>query len=393
MTTNNTFPPRYMFWHEVAYAIKASNPKKSWDVDHIVNEILRVLENSHHVVDKKPPVSVWGVEVEGLRPYVNELKAAAGARTESYVVRGKTRQRRQSSIKPIMMVGIASYPEPEIIDTARRRVWVELVVEAVRLRVERDGGQLISVIGHEDEGFFHLHCMAVNRDRGGLVRKLHWGHVAGDAEPIKVKKGEVYRKACERIQDWQFSEVGSKIGMLRNRPIGEQAPRMSASQSNRIRQKKLEAEAERLATESQHIAARARKLNEEKETSLELGARLTLEIQRREASLDATAADLQSRITTHDKTSEDLGKVVRLQRARFAGLEKQWEILERKAEQIRVWEDSIRSKENDLNTLESLVQDHLAWERHRRSGAVSKLTPRWSSNKGIELDDLDDVPF
>lgn len=391
MTTNNTSPPRYMFWHEVAYAIKASNPKKSWDVDHIVAEILRALENCHHVVDKKPPVSVWGVEVEGLRRYVNELKAAAGARTESYVVRGKTRQRRQSSIKPIMMVGIASYPEPEIIDTARRRVWIELVVEAVRNRVKGDGGRLVSVIGHEDEGFFHLHCIADNR--GGLVRNLHWGHVASDAEPVKSKKGEVYRKACERIQDWQFSEVGSKMGMLRNRPIGEQAPRMSASQSNRIRQKKLEAEAERLATESQRISARARQLEDEKATALELKARLTLGVQRRGAALDAKAADLQSRASDHDKNTQDLEKVVRLHRAKFAGLEKQWEILERKAEQIRAWEGSIRSRENHLNTLESLVQDHLAWERHRRSGAVSKLTPRWSSNKGAEPDDLDDVPF
>ena len=133
-------PPRHMFWHEIGYAIKASNPRKIRDIDHIVDEIIRVPENCHHVPVPLPPVSVFGVEVEHLGEFVKELKASAEKMTESYTVRGITRTRKQSTIKPVMLVVVASYPEPDMRDTAERMRWIGLVIDAVKARVAADGG-------------------------------------------------------------------------------------------------------------------------------------------------------------------------------------------------------------------------------------------------------------
>lgn len=271
MTQQLIMPPRHMFWHEISYAIKASNPKKVWDIDHIINEICRTPENSHHVPDPQKPVSVYGLEVEQLVAFAHHLKERAAAMTESYTVLGVTRRRKQSSIKPILMVGIASYPEPEMRDTAERRRWINLVVEALKARVEANSGRLVSVILHLDEAFAHLHCICVGSTIGSLVRSLHWGFLASDSEPVKSKKGEAYRAGCERIQDWFFESVGSKMGWLRKRGTADSAlhsqqtpllpdNRLSRSQAQRNRQLQLEIEADALRKRNIELEKKAQEL-------------------------------------------------------------------------------------------------------------------------------------
>jgi hypothetical protein len=387
-------PPRHMFWHEIAYAIKASNPRKEWDIDHIIREIARVPEHSHHVPFPILPISVDGLEVDQLADFVNELKAEAGKRTEPYVKRGVTRMRKQSIIKPIMIVGVASYPEPELRDTAERRRWIGLVVDALKGRMEADGGRLVSVVLHLDESFAHLHCICVSKTPGALVRNLNWAQLASDAELVKSQKGKAFREVGGvRIQDWFFATVGEKMGWLRNRPEGERMPRLTPSQNNRIRQKRLEEQAAKIEAEELRLIARQHSIDERELMLEERKAKLAADAQRRMDELELRESALQRQALVNRENSAKLKNAINLQAAKQAGIDKQWEIIGRKVDQMTEWEQTIRTKEEQIKEQEMLIQDHFAWEQHKLRGTVPKMTPSRSGRGAIQDDDLDDVPF
>ena len=382
---------RCMFWHENQYAIKTSNPRKVWDIDHIINEIARAPENSHHVPMPMQPISEYGIEVEKLGEYVKDLKARAAQMTESYTLRGVTRKRRQSIIKPILMVGIASYPEPEMRDTADRRRWIGLVIDAVKARVEADGGRLVAAVLHQDEGFAHLHL--ASEKFGAPTRSLNWGFVASDAEPIKSNKGKVFRVGASRIQDWFFESVGSKMSWLRNRPEAERLPRMTPSQNNRVRQKKLEDKAAVIEAENLRLIQKQHRIDELEVMALEQRAKAAADWKMRKDDLDAFEASLKSDEVTIAAIAERLKNDKERQASKQAGIDKQWGIFCQKVEQLKWWEQTIRTREDQIKQLESLIQDQFSWEQHKLRGMVPKPSPGRSSRKSIQDDDLDDVPF
>lgn len=381
---------RCMFWHENQCAIKTSNPKKAWDIDHIINEICRVPENSHHVPEPMQPTSVYGIEVEKLGEYVKDLKARAAQMTESYTLRGVTRRRKQSIIKPILMVGIASYPEPEMRDTADRRRWIGLVIDAVKARVEADGGRLVAAVLHQDESFAHLHL--ASEKFGAPTRNLNWGFVASDAEPIKSNKGKAFRVGASRIQDWFFESVGSKMSWLRNRPEGERMPRMTPSQNNRVRQKKLEDKAAVIEAENLRLIQKQHRIDELELMALEQRAKAAADWKTRRDDLDAFEACLKSDKVTIAAIAKRLKSHEQRQASKQAGIDKQWEIFCQRVEQLKGWEQTIRTREEKIKELETLIQDQFSWEQHRLSGMVPKPSPFRSSNRSSD-DDLNDVPF
>ena len=382
---------RCMFWHENQYAIKTSNPKKAWDLDHIINEITRVPENSHHVLEPMQPISVYGIGVEKLGEYVKDLKARAAQMTESYALRGVTRHRKQSIIKPVLMVGIASYPEPEMRDTANRRRWIELVIDAVKARVEADGGRLVAAVWHQDESFGHCHLLV---DRfAAPTRNLNWGFVASDAMPIKSNKGKAYRSGASRIQDWFFETVGSRMGWLRNRPDGERMLRMTPSQNNRVRQKKLEDKAALIKAENLRLIQKQHRIDELELMAIEHTAKAATNWKIRQEDLDGVEARLKRDALTNAKIAYQLRTAEKQQASKQAGINKLWEVFCQKVEQLKGWEQTIRTREDKIKELESLIQDQFSWEQHMLSGRVPKPFPSCSSNKSSPDDDLDDVPF
>lgn len=388
-------PPRYMFWHEIAFAIKASNPRKVWDIDHIINEICRTPENSHHVPAPLLPYSEYGLRVDQLLEFVKELKASAKQRTETYTVRGVTRTRKQSVTKPIMLVGVASYPEPDMRDTEERRRWIDLVVEAVKARVKADHGLLVSAVLHIDESHSHLHLVYVSSPPGSLVRSLHWGFRASEAEPVKSKKGEAYRSGCERIQDWFFESVGSKMGWLRKRVVDEStldlqrtspspSRRLSRSQAQRNRQHELEIEAAELRKRNIELEQRAQELaaaqaqHDENvwhfDVDFDEGERY---LNRRLEEIDAAEKKLKrDREQVQSIKDEYETKKLRIE-AEAAAL---WNVIGEAAEKTKAWQQEVR----DQVALESRVAKIRAKVRPGggRIGAG-----------GWDDDDLSDVPL
>lgn len=388
-------PPRHMFWHEIAYAIRASNPKKVWDIIHIINEICRIPENSHHVPAPLIPSSEYGLRVEQLLDFVKALKASAEQRTETYTVRGVTRTRKQSVTKPIMLVGVASYPEPDMRDTAERRRWINLVVEAVKARVEADHGLVVSAVLHIDESHSHLHLVYVSSLPGSLVRSLHWGFRASDAEPLKSKKGEAYRAGCERIQDWFFESVGSKMGWLRKRVVDEStldlqrtAPspsrRPSRSQAQRNRQYQLENEAATLRKRNVELEQKAMELAAAQALHNENVAHFDVDfaegeeyLKQRLAEIDTAAETLKRDREVVLKTKEEFeAKKLRIE-AEAAAM---WNVIGEAAEKTKAWQQEVR----DQVALEARVAKIRA---KVRPGGGRIVAGGWND------DDLSDVPL
>lgn len=385
-------PPRPMFWHEIAYAIRASNPRKEWDIDHIVNEIIRAAENSHHVPFPLHPVSVDGLQVDQLANFVKELKADAEKRTEPYVKRGVMRMRKQSIIKPIMIVGVASYPEPDMRDTAERRRWIGLVVDALRRRMEADGGRLVSVVLHQDEGFAHVHCILVSQTPGALVRSLNWAQLASDAEPIKSKKGEAYREVGGvRIQDWFFDTVGSKMGWLRKRVLDEnlldfqQTPpspsrRLSRSQAQRNRQLQLENEAEKLRKRNIELEQRVQKLAAAQALHDENVRHFDVDFDEGERHLALRLEEIEAGEEVLKRDREQVEAIkheydIRKQRIE-AEAAAQWRVIGEAVEKTKAWQAEVR--------------DQVALEAR-----VSTLRGKLQPGRGVGGwdDDLSDIPF
>lgn len=387
-------PPRYMFWHEIAFAIKASNPRKVWDIDHIINEICRIPENSHHVPAPLIPSSEYGLRVEQLLDFVKALKASAEQRTETYTVRGVTRTRKQSVTKPIMLVGVASYPEPDMRDTAERRRWINLVVEAVKARVEADHGLVVSAVLHIDESHSHLHLVYVSSLPGSLVRSLHWGFRASDAEPLKSKKGEAYRAGCERIQEWFFESVGSKMGWLRKRVVDEStldlqrtAPspsrRPSRSQAQRNRQYQLETEAAALQKRNAELEKKAQELavalaqHHENVTHFDADFSEGEEyFARRREEIDAEAEILRrERETVQSIKVEYESRKLRIEAEAAA----HWQVIGEAVEKTKAWQEEVR--------------DQLALEARVAKIRVKVRPGSAAFGAADQGDDLSDIPF
>lgn len=385
-------PPRHMFWHEIAYAIKASNPRKEWDIDHIVNEIIRAAENSHHVPFPLHPVSVAGLEVDQLADFVKELKADAEKRTEPYVKRGVMRMRKQSIIKPIMIVGVASYPEPDMRDTAERRRWIGLVVDALKARMEADGGRLVSVVLHQDESFPHLHCICVSNIPGALVRHLNWAQLASDAEPIKSKKGEAYREVGGiQIQDWFFESVGSKMGWLRKRVVDEStldlqstspspSRRLSRSQAQRNRQLQLEIEAAALRKRNSELEQRAQELAAAQAQLDENVRHFDVDFAEGEEFLNMRLAEIEA---AEEKLRRDRERVQAIKveyEAKKIRIEAeatvQWKVIGEAVEKTKAWQQEVR----DQVALEARVA------RVRGKSQPGRGVGGWD-------DDLSDIPL
>ena len=74
---------------------KGRKQTHTWNVAQWINEFIRTPANSHHVTDKLVPASVFGLAIDQLPAYCNELLKNAAAQTETYRRRGKVHFRRQ----------------------------------------------------------------------------------------------------------------------------------------------------------------------------------------------------------------------------------------------------------------------------------------------------------
>lgn len=237
---------KMQFWSERVYARDSVTiPKrvqrttgitKSWTIREIVGELCREPGSCPHVGAPRPPRVIYGLDTAGIGELEVDLYERASRLTETYVRRGREHRRAVRKTTPILLVAVASYPDPIGDETDERRRWQQLVIEAAR---ERWGDKVASVIAHEDEAHFHLHIVVHND--GASVKPLHFGHASamGLVGPVEdLDAGEAYREGGRAAQDWFHAWVGSQMGWERRSAAPR--PRTNRSQAMALRELALD---------------------------------------------------------------------------------------------------------------------------------------------------------
>jgi hypothetical protein len=399
---------RTIFYHENTYSIKRMKLPvnvhrpgtfpQTRNIDDVINEILRVPENCHHVLEKHPPISGYGIGVDELDGFVQELKRLANLKTEPYFRKGVTRHRKVSPLKPILLVGVASYPVPDMVETPDRIRWQQLVIDTVRSRMESRGGILVACIFHSDEAYYHGHLVCTSADPGGLVRHLHDGFMAADAEPIKRQRGQAYRNAMSNLQTEMYELIGVPLNWIKAaspRPGG----RRTRFQQARNRQRELEEEFERLKVQKLQKDEDAESLKALRDESERDHQRNTSEAAQLQQNINHFNCDFEVAQVGLNEQLLKISKIEDRQKAQQAAIDKQWEIFACSVEKMEAWNNRLIAsssqlidRERDIGNLESLIIDQLEWQR-RKKRRVSMYPTLGRRSQEVDVDDLDSFPF
>jgi len=358
---------------------KGPKDTHTWNVDQWINELIRVPENSHHVAAPLVPVSVFGLGIDELPAFCENLLKKAAAQTESYRRRGKSHVRVQKKTQPTLLCVVGSYGVPDMVETEERLRWQRLTTETMQAWY---GDKLKCGIAHTDEAFYHVHYLIDND--GSPVRHLHAGHAAADAELVKSKKGEAYRAGCQRLLDEFWEQVGQPMGWQRMSPSPRTEGRVSRSQAQRNRQLQLENEAADLRKRNLDLEQKAKVLAaaqaQHHENVTHFDADLAdgdAYLNRRLAEIDAAADALQrERDQVRALKDEYESRKLRIE----SEAEVIWRVIGEAAERTKAWEGEVR----DQIALEARLA--------RVRGMVRPGGGRGDS-VGESDDDLSDVPF
>lgn len=260
---------RINFWSERVHSQRAVTiperirmdkfPKKR-NMRCIVGELIREPEFCKHVHSSIPPILIWGLPPSMLRDREQFLYDASMRVEEEYVRRGSVHRRRQKSTTPILLVAVASWPEPTMENSPARDRWEKLVVEAC---LERWGVKCRGIYAHIDETYFHLHIWV--DDDGFSIKPLHVGHSfsiesASKGESRKAQ-AEAYVEGCIAGQDWFHHLVGGPCGWLRRSDAPR--PRLIRAAALRNRQAELERQETEVIEKAQAATVAKVKLEEQ----------------------------------------------------------------------------------------------------------------------------------
>lgn len=241
----------YQFIHMAAYSRKGDG--KGLSTSFVFNEARRDPAASVHVSNPSSPVVVYGSTIDDVEA-MHDATADAATTTP----KGGKPRRIQKTQHTLMTI-VASHPltmnEVQAEPTKRREAeeWERRTVEWLRSQY---GDKLVSVIRHEDEGYFHVHAYILPDDPAMRAAALHPGQVAKaavmsagplDGEDTKAlnKRGDqVYRKAMREWQDSYHETVAIPCGLTR---LGPQRRRLTRAewQAEQTQAKALKATIER----------------------------------------------------------------------------------------------------------------------------------------------------
>lgn len=195
----------YQFAHLETFSRKAN--AKGQSTDFVFDEASRVPEASRHVEAPKEPVLVYGLSLDELRAEHDRL--ASEAKTTN--VKGQSRAIRKD--QHTLVTIILSHPGEGDVEGWQR--------DSIEWLKERYGGQLRTVIRHDDESHPHLHAYLL--DEGMRAKNLHPGAVAKaevmELDPKANKQGDAaYRAAMRAWQDDYWQSVGIRHGLARLGP-------------------------------------------------------------------------------------------------------------------------------------------------------------------------------
>lgn len=224
----------YQFVHLEAFSRKGDGKGRS--TSFVFNEARRDPEASLHVSKPSPPVVVYGSTIDE----VERLHDAAADAATTTPKGGKPR--RIQKTQHTLMTVVASHPlsmeevrnDPEKCREARE--WEQRTVVWLRSQY---GDKLVSVIRHEDEGYFHVHAYVLPDDPAMRASALHPGQCAkaavmaagpADGEDTKAlnKRGDAaYRQAMRDWQDAYHETVAIPSGLTR---LGPQRRRLTRAE-------------------------------------------------------------------------------------------------------------------------------------------------------------------
>jgi hypothetical protein len=241
----------YQFIHLEAFSRKGDGKGRS--TNFVFNEARRDPAASLHVARPSPPIVVFGIGVDE----VERLHDAAADVATTTPKGGKPR--RIQKTQHTLMTVVASHPysmEDVRADPDKRREaeqWERRTVAWLRSVYDE---KLVSVIRHEDEGYFHIHAYIVPDDPAMRAAGMHPGQCAkaavmsaGPAEGEDVKalnrRGDAaYKKAMREWQDSYHETVAIPSGLTR---LGPQRRRLTRAewQAEQVQAKALRTTIER----------------------------------------------------------------------------------------------------------------------------------------------------
>ena len=219
------------FAHIETYSVKENKAGNS--VAQVLGEAIRDALYSQHIANPQPPRLVYGVDILMLRLLHDQM--IAGAATVA-TVKGKQLKRAIRKDRNTLMTVVSSYPVPvadldndETGET--RRMYDRWVALNVRYLAEKYGGQLKTVIEHDDEEYPHVHAYILpDEDPGVFADGMHPGRVAKAAAAVAAKSqglsgpevtkvaNTAYRAAMRHWQGEYYRAVGAPCGLTRDGP-------------------------------------------------------------------------------------------------------------------------------------------------------------------------------
>lgn len=224
----------FQFVHLEAYSRKGDGKGRS--TSYVFNEARRDPAASVHVSNPSSPVVVYGSTIDDVEA-MHDATADAATTTP----KGGKPRRIQKTQHTLMTI-VASHPltmdEVHANPTKRREAeeWERRTVEWLRSQY---GDKLVSVIRHEDEGYFHVHAYILPNDPAMRAAALHPGQVAkaiimaagpAEGEDVKAlnKRGDqAYRAAMRAWQDSYHETVAVACGLTR---LGPQRRRLTRAE-------------------------------------------------------------------------------------------------------------------------------------------------------------------
>lgn len=355
---------------------KGRKQTHTWNVTQWINEFIRTPANSHHVTDKLIPESVFGLAIDELPSYCDDLLKKAVAQTTQYKRRGKLHIRKQKATQGVLLGVVTSWPAPEMVETDERKKWLALTTATMQAWY---GDSLKVGIAHSDEAYYHVHWLA---DLGGApIHRLHAGHAAADAEPVKSRKGEAYRFGTSKLINDFMELVGKPLNLQRQSDTPR--PRLSRSQAQRNRQLQQETEAADLRKRNLELEQKAQALAAAQAQHLENVGQFDTDLadgddylNRRLEEIDAAESALQrDRDQVRAMRDEYELKKARIEAEAVA----MWKVIGEAATTTKAWQGE--------------VQDQVALEA-RMARVRGNLRPGGGLGAGgTGEDDLSDVPF
>ena len=360
----------YQFIHLETYARKADANGRC--TDFIFAEASRKPKACVHVANPLPPLVVYGVCIEDVQEIHDDAAATATIAVKGGHVRKVARD------KKTLHTVVASHPftmdeiRADPLKRAETEQWEKRTISWLR---QQYGGDLKTVIRHEDEEYFHVHAYIIPLDEPGMsALKFHPGTTAkravmgsckegDDRKALNKKADAAYKAAMRAWQDSYHQAVAIPCGLTR---LGPQRRRLTREEWQR---EKVQAKALQAAIEQ----AEAVKASGEvfiQQTKSEADAIRAVAAQEREAATKAAqsalAVEKQAR-----KAQEEASEAVSLAE-RYSGIGGRmralWDAVGESALAKKIRKE-FAAEINRLQTFAKTMQARLKHEEKRRREA------------------------